>query len=433
MANVTFSINAIDKTRAVFATVDANVKRLSKSTASLQTQMMGAGLGVLGAGSIFVLLGNQVRDLIRNIDDIPGIPDNTRQSVRELRDSFLEMKTIIAGPLATGIAFVSDMMKSVGAFAGALSQADFKRLLNPFTAVGELAAASARATSALDDETSQYIRTLQEQSRAEREAADATRRAKEELDAKNLAMKEARDLANLTLSQMARQRTMTEQYMDGLAREGELIRKSVLTPNEERAEQMERLAFLYRQGVIDIETFDRKVEQLNQNIEATPELTKQASKTAQDLGWAFSSSFEDAIINGGKLRDVMKGLAQDIARILIRNMITTPLANAISGGLSGMFGGGKAIGGPVNAGTTYLVGERGPEFFTPSTAGRIIPNHDIAAASGSGGGDTFNFVYNIAAGVSHAELGPALEQNRRATIATWQSMRARSPRPYAFA
>lgn len=38
------------------------------------------------------------------------------------------------------------------------------------------------------------------------------------------------------------------------------------------------------------------------------------------------------------------------------------------------------MGGPVSAGQTYLVGERGPELFTPPTSGHIIPNHALAGA-----------------------------------------------------
>ena len=46
----------------------------------------------------------------------------------------------------------------------------------------------------------------------------------------------------------------------------------------------------------------------------------------------------------------------------------------------------KALGGPVMGGTTYLVGEQGPELFTPSSAGNITPNH----ALGGGGTITVN-------------------------------------------
>lgn len=66
--------------------------------------------------------------------------------------------------------------------------------------------------------------------------------------------------------------------------------------------------------------------------------------------------------------------------------------SAISGGLGGIFGGsgksgllgiagnllgaalglpGRATGGPVSGGQAYMVGERGPEMFVPTSAGRV--------------------------------------------------------------
>lgn len=51
-------------------------------------------------------------------------------------------------------------------------------------------------------------------------------------------------------------------------------------------------------------------------------------------------------------------------------------------GKSNPFGKGKAAGGPVDMGQTYLVGEEGPELFTPSRSGSIIPNNRL----GTGGG-----------------------------------------------
>ena len=41
----------------------------------------------------------------------------------------------------------------------------------------------------------------------------------------------------------------------------------------------------------------------------------------------------------------------------------------------------RANGGPVMSGTTYLVGERGPELFTPSSSGNITPNHAMGGGS----------------------------------------------------
>jgi lambda family phage tail tape measure protein len=45
--------------------------------------------------------------------------------------------------------------------------------------------------------------------------------------------------------------------------------------------------------------------------------------------------------------------------------------------------GARANGGPVTGGASYLVGERGPEIFTPSSTGAITPNHMLGKAMAS--------------------------------------------------
>ena len=61
---------------------------------------------------------------------------------------------------------------------------------------------------------------------------------------------------------------------------------------------------------------------------------------------------------------------------------------------SGMFG-RRASGGSVMGGGSYLVGERGPEMFTPGVSGMITPNHAL-------GGST-NIVVNVDASGSSVE------------------------------
>lgn len=52
---------------------------------------------------------------------------------------------------------------------------------------------------------------------------------------------------------------------------------------------------------------------------------------------------------------------------------------------------GRQLGGPVMGGKSYLVGEAGPEIFTPTTTGSITRNSDI------GGGGPVNVTFNIVA------------------------------------
>jgi hypothetical protein len=154
-------------------------------------------------------------------------------------------------------------------------------------------------------------------------------------------------------------------------------------------------------------------QQLNESAAQGTEGLQRMQQAADQLGFSFSSAFEDAIVRGEELSSVLQGLAQDIARIAIRTTVTQPLGNAFSdliGGidLSGLFGDGgtttgaavptsqgglgqplpRAAGGPVEAGQPYVVGERGRELFVPQSDGRITPN------SRMGGGDVTVQVIN---------------------------------------
>jgi hypothetical protein len=55
--------------------------------------------------------------------------------------------------------------------------------------------------------------------------------------------------------------------------------------------------------------------------------------------------------------------------------------------------GKRAVGGPVSADKSYLVGERGPEMFTPGAGGFITPNNRL------GGGSSTNITINVTAGM----------------------------------
>jgi len=92
--------------------------------------------------------------------------------------------------------------------------------------------------------------------------------------------------------------------------------------------------------------------------------------------------------------DALKKKVDDIVNSImgiINNMIglitsaiskVGDLANSVGGVIGGAFGGGRASGGPVSSGSTYVVGEVGPELFVPNQSGTIIP----ASRTGGGGG-----------------------------------------------
>jgi hypothetical protein len=58
-------------------------------------------------------------------------------------------------------------------------------------------------------------------------------------------------------------------------------------------------------------------------------------------------------------------------------LLGASLGGAAGGALGGMFGGGKAFGGGMDAGKTYLTGERGPEMITAGTSSTVTANSDL--------------------------------------------------------
>jgi hypothetical protein len=78
----------------------------------------------------------------------------------------------------------------------------------------------------------------------------------------------------------------------------------------------------------------------------------------------------------------------------------------------------RATGGPVSAGETYLVGERGPELVTMGGDGHVTPNHAL-------GGSTYNINVHVAPGGDMVEAGRQMVQAIRAyerrSGAVWRS------------
>ena len=128
----------------------------------------------------------------------------------------------------------------------------------------------------------------------------------------------------------------------------------------------------------DVEELTRSTSEWFAELVKAKEATDEISDAGKEMGFIFASAFEDAIIEGEKLGDVFKALLKDIARMILRMNVTQPIANAIGSA----FGGAKAAGGSVLGSRSYLVGEEGPELFTPGGSGFITPNNALAGAGG---------------------------------------------------
>lgn len=122
----------------------------------------------------------------------------------------------------------------------------------------------------------------------------------------------------------------------------------------------------------------------NQALQQQLTQAEQLKAVYSDIGMSIKSGIVDSIkgaVDGTKsLGEVAANVLSNISSKLLDVAINMALFGAMSGtgtggGLfGGLFKGARATGGPVTSGSTYLVGERGPELFTPSRGGSIIPN-----------------------------------------------------------
>lgn len=184
--------------------------------------------------------------------------------------------------------------------------------------------------------------------------------------------------------------------------------------------QVEMLAeAIYEQGEF--------LKKINESEEAAAKAMEDRAEAMRELGATFSSAFEDAIVEGKKFSDVLQGIAEDIARLLIRKNITEPFANAITdsgffGDIFGALGFAKggvfesgmpltafANGGIVNGPTIFpmangmgLMGEAGPEAVMPL---RRLPSGRLGVEAAGGGGAPVNvtIINNSSAQVSEPE------------------------------
>ena len=120
-------------------------------------------------------------------------------------------------------------------------------------------------------------------------------------------------------------------------------------------------------------------------------LEQQAEKMRnlyKSIGDSIQSGIVDSLVaavDGTKsLADIAQGVLKDIGRTLIQFGLNT-FFNSLGGGGTGGAGGAlsrlfKADGGPVDQGSPYIVGERGPELFVPGQSGQVVSNEGMKAA-----------------------------------------------------
>jgi hypothetical protein len=132
--------------------------------------------------------------------------------------------------------------------------------------------------------------------------------------------------------------------------------------------------------------YEMQAKRLKEQEDLAAKTKEKYKELGEQIGSSIGNNLENAIMTGMKFKDVVRSIIQDMIRLAIQKTIVNSLTAGFGSFFGSMFGGGRALGGPVKAGTSYLVGERGPEVFTPMQSGNITPN---------GGGGRNSVVVNV--------------------------------------
>jgi phage-related minor tail protein len=163
------------------------------------------------------------------------------------------------------------------------------------------------------------------------------------------------------------------------------------------------------------------------------------------MSGSLETMFMDIVKGTATVGDAFRKMASDIIAEMFRVMMVqhwvssimgtfgslfstgfSPASGSISSAVPGSFNvaGKRAAGGPVTGGKTYLVGEQGPELFSPSVSGSITSNGDM----GGGGGVVIEQHFHISTGVQEtvrAEIMGMMPVFKRQAVAAVEDARRR--------
>jgi hypothetical protein len=131
-------------------------------------------------------------------------------------------------------------------------------------------------------------------------------------------------------------------------------------------------------------TAGQSAEQAAESIERIREASERGVDAMTDIFMAMGQGSDAA-------KQAVARLILEIARMQAMRGFSLLAQGSDGGGVFGWLGrllsgpggiaGARADGGPVAMGRTYLVGERGPELFTPGASGGIMPNHRMGGGA----------------------------------------------------
>ena len=159
----------------------------------------------------------------------------------------------------------------------------------------------------------------------------------------------------------------------------------------------EELKLLDTQG-LSVRALVEKNNQAKQLVENARMIEESFKSLTQNISTDLAQGIQGLIRGTSTLNDVLNNVLNKMIDAAFNMAFFGNAGGTLTKGLGlfgNLFGGLLASGGPAKAGKSYIVGEKGPELFTPGISGMVSPNSAL-------GGST-NVVVNVDASGSNVE------------------------------
>jgi hypothetical protein len=484
MAEIRLEFSAIDKTRGTFVMIDHNLKQMGRTAEreadrmvnTLKRKFSAADIGKdlmrgLGIGSGFAL-AQQAAEIIaasykEAADAAKTIEEATRASLdytkqlikmrqapdqrladakREL-DAFVKETNTINDVKRLTVTVEGYQPDKNDVFIRALSKEESDRVKELAVGIGQLKVeiesleAPMRAAN-IDNALTEFFGDIDRASAKLDELAEANaKHAAGDQDRRITAMRDGLKQQEQAFEDLIKRKKEDNEQTAKARKENEQLAEKyrlIIDPAREFKVQLEEIdrvmgnltAEEYARAVDavkramkadEIDRVDKALGDFFGDMDKMSKLTGEAKDSARELGFAFQSAFEDAILSGEKFSDVLRGLGRDMLQIMLRRSVTEPLGNYFSdllsgggsGAIGGIFGGIGKLMGFANGGDFTVGGSGGTDSKVVAfraTPGERVSIRTPAQADGGAGGITINQQFTFQSGVTRQEVSGMLPQ-----------------------
>jgi hypothetical protein len=448
----------VGKVKGILGGIAGDTNALSQASSNMGATMSSSFTRAMPVmlllRELFRGLFGDIGNVIKNIEDVPGISGETIASVETLRDNLAQIKVNLNAIAATGLGNLQNNITGIAGWLGnraaqgnlAPGQKYDDDTAPPFEAGGramwDREAEERNPNQEKDEQTAlakiadlhQKITTVaSDEATKINDLVALAQRYQTASESNSITTLESR---NDIIKSLEAEYSAKEKMADldkQLAEAEKAVRESSGKGQTSNLSLYERIKVLQaRVAMLQYEiSQDNRADPTHQNPTITEdaiaknkelksaqdnlnEATKKYGDLLTEVGTSISDDLVQGILHGEGMHNMFRKLIDDVVELIAKQVIEKPLASMFDTGLSAAGGAIMSFfadGGPYVANQPFIAGENGPELINPGgQSGSVVNAGDTGRMGGGGATQNISSTVNIGGGISRAELAGMIPQ-----------------------